>query len=125
MSTRPQLPPQPVIVNGDMSQATLTSLVTIVQKISMLSYQVSWAGSSPVGVISVQVSNDYALAGDGSVKTAGSWSSLTLASPANVSGNTGVGYIDVPETGAYAIRLLYTKTSGTGTLQATVCGKVS
>lgn len=124
MSTRPQLPPQQVITNGNMS-GTLTSLVTIVQKISMLSYQVNWTGSSPVGVVNIQVSNDYSTNSAGAVSNPGNWTTLALSSPATVSGNTGVGYIDVPETGAYAMRIQYVPASGSGTMQAYVTGKVA
>jgi len=131
LSYRPQNSPYPVILNGDMSQATLTSDVTIIQKVSMMSYGYSWAGSTPVGTISVEVSNDYALNADGTVKNAGTWNVLVLnvgGSPVtsvSVSGNTGNGFIDIDQLGAYAIRTIYTKGSGTGTLQAIFTGKVA
>lgn len=131
MSSRPQFNPAPVITNGDMSQASLTSLITIIQKLSMVSYSVSWAGSSPVGSIAVQVSNDYSQNMAGQVSNPGTWNTLTFnlnGSPVTslpVSGNTGVGFADIDQTAAYAIRLVYTKVSGTGTLQATVNAKVS
>ena len=125
MSSRPIFTPFPVITNGDMSLATIISLPTVIQNLSMLSYDISWSGSSPVGVISVQVSNTYSQNADGSVRNAGNWTSLVLSAPTTVSGNTGVGFIDIDASGAYAIRLIYTKTSGTGLLQATINGKVA
>lgn len=125
MSSRTQLNPHPVITNGDMSRATITSEVTIIQKLSLASYGVSWAGSSPVGTITVEVSNDYALNPDGSVKTAGTWNQLPLSATAAVTGNTGNGFIDIDAQAGYALRLVYTKASGTGSLQATVVGKVA
>lgn len=97
----------------------------------MLSYSYSWAGTSPSGSISVQVSNDYSLDPTGTVLNAGTWNTITflsggsLVTSAAVSGNTGVGGIDVFQTGFYAIRTLYTFVSGTGTLQAYINGKVS
>ncbi len=114
-----------------MASATLTSLVTIIPNLSMLSYSLSWAGSTPIGLVSVQVSNDYAQNGDGSVRNAGTWNTLTFnvagvpTSSIPVSGNTGNGFLDIFATGAYACRLVYTKTSGTGTLQAIVSCKVA
>lgn len=122
MSSRPQLNPQPVIINGDMS-GDLTSLVTIIQKISKISYTCDWNGSSPVGEIIVEVSNDYSQNADGSVKNAGSWEQLPLSATASVTGNTGIGAIDI-ESSFYAIRLKYIRTSGTGTLNVTIVGKV-
>lgn len=124
MSSRPQFNPYPVVVNGDMS-ASITSAVTIIQKLSQISYDISWSGSAPSGSISVQVSNTYSQNADGSVKNAGNWTSLTLSSSTTVSGNTGSGFIDIDATGAYAIRLVYTPISGTGLLQATIAAKVS
>jgi len=124
MASRPILSPFPVITNGDMS-GNITSAVTVIQNTSMISYDISWSGSSPVGALSVQVSNTYSQNADGTVKNAGNWTTLTLSAATNVSGNTGNGFIDVDATGAYAIRLIYTRASGLGTLQATISGKVS
>jgi hypothetical protein len=124
MASRPIFTPYPVIVNGDMSQSTVTSAVTIIQNLSMVSYDVSWSGSSPVGVINVQVSNTYAQNADGTVKTAGNWSSLPLSNQFSISGNSGNGFIDIDANAGYAIRIQYVKTSGTGSLNATINGKV-
>ena len=130
MSSRPLLQPQPVIgsnsgVSGDMSQASITSLVTIISNISMMSYSYSWSGTSPVGTIDVQVSNDYTQNAAGAVLNAGTWNSLPLSTAPTVSGNTGSGLIDIDQLGSFAIRTVYTKGSGTGTLTAIFKGKVS
>ncbi len=131
MASRPVLPPFSVITSGDMSAATITSAVTILTNISMLSYGLSWAGTSPVGTAAVQVSNDYSLNADGTVRNAGTWNTVTLTYGGNsvtsvpVTGNTGSGFIEVDLTSAHAIRLLYTKTSGVGTLNVVAAGKVS
>jgi hypothetical protein len=125
MSSRPQLDPINVLPNGDMSQASLTSAVTIIKKISMMSYACSWAGTAPVGTISVQVSNDYTINSAGVTANPGTWSTLTLSGPTNVSGNSGTGFIDLDQLAAYAIRLVYTKTSGTGVLNVVANGKVA
>lgn len=130
MSSRPLVVPTYVVagnsgVSGDMSQATVISKPTITQLLSMISYDISWSGTVPVGVITVQVSNSYSQNGDGSVRNAGNWTTLTLSAATNVSGNTGNGFIDVDATAGYAIRLVYTKTSGTGTLSVIVHGKVT
>lgn len=130
MSIRPEVKPYAVIANGDMS-GSLTSSPTIVQKISMLSYAYSWTGTAPVGAISVQVSNDYSIDAQGNTANAGTWNTITFQSGGSsvssvaISGNTGNGFIDLAQTGAYAIRTVYTRTSGTGTLQCTINGKVS
>lgn len=115
--------PFPVITNGNMA-TSLTSKPTIKSNMSMISYSVSWTGSSPVGAMTVQVSNDYSENADGTVRTAGTWNTVPLSVAATVSGNTGNGFIDITS-GAYAVRLVYTRTSGTGTMQALIKGQVA
>lgn len=132
MSDRPGALKQ-VITNGDMSAASVTSLVTLIPHISMLSYGYSWAGTTPIGVVSVEVSNDYKVGPNGAALNASTatWNTLTflyngaLVTSIPVTGNTGNGQVDIFQTGAYAIRTKYTKTSGTGTIQATVNCKVA
>ncbi len=124
MASRPILEPQQVITNGNMTSA-ITSMVTIITNLSMMSYTYTWAGTSPVGAVSVQVSNDYSLNSDGSVGNSGTWNTLPLSDSAAVSGNSGSGMIDIDQIGAYAIRTVYTPTSGTGTLQCFFKGKVA
>lgn len=130
MAFRPEIKPYQVITSGNMA-GSLTSLVTIIQKISMLSYAYSWTGTSPSGSISIQVSDDYSIDATGVVANTGTWNAITflsggsLVTSAAVSGNTGNGFIDIFQTGAYAIRTIYTRVSGTGTLQAYINGKVS
>lgn len=130
MAFRPEVRPYQVLTNGSMA-GSLTSSVTIIQKISKVSYTFVWsAGSTPVGTVSVQGSNDYAVDSQGNVSNSGNWKTLTitdagaLATTVAVSGATGSTGIDV-ETGFYAIRAIYTRSSGSGTLNAYVCGKVS
>jgi hypothetical protein len=109
----------------------LTSPATIVQKISMLSYTVSWAGTSPVGTLAVQISNDFSLNPNGTVNNMGTWTVLplnlagTTVNTIPVTGNTGTGAIDIDQLGFFAVQLVYTATSGTGVLNAVFNGKVS
>lgn len=131
MSTRTTLRPHAVITAGDMSAATITSEATVLQSITKFSYEVSWTGTSPVGTLALQISNSYALSSTGAIATAGTWISVPLdasgseVSSIPISGNTGNGFIDVTVQAGYACRLLYTKTSGTGSLTAIINGKVS
>ena len=125
MSSRPQFSPHSVITNGSMA-GNLTSEVTIIQKLSMISYDITWtAGATPVGTITVEVSNTYKQDTSGVVVNAGSWTTLTLSATTTVSGNTGNGFIDIDVTAAYAVRLKYNSTSGSGTLNVTISGKVA
>lgn len=140
MSTRTRLAPTVVIpspqgspAGGNSMAANITSATTILQSISTVSYAVTWTGSSPVGTISVQVSNDCTVESNGTV-TGGTWNPLPLTvlqsggtsteTTIPISGNTGQGFIDVDITGAYACQLIYTAASGSGNLTVTVSGKV-
>lgn len=124
MSSRPQFNPYPVIVNGSMA-GSITSAVTIIQKLSLVSYSIEWTGTSPVGEMSVEVSNDYSQNADGTVKDAGTWNALPLSAATSVSGNSDNGFIDIDGSAGYALRLVYTRTSGTGTMNAVVSAKVA
>lgn len=130
MSSRPFVKQFPVIEDGNMS-GDITSAVSIVQMISIGAYTYSWSGTSPVGNIQVEVSNDYK---PGVMDTdpvdSGTWTPIyftlngsSVVNQAPVSGNTGTGVIEF-STGAYAVRTKYVFTSGTGTLQSVVNLKV-
>lgn len=135
---RPNFQPYTVIPNkngspassGDMS-SSIISAPTIISSLTQISYAVTWTGTSPVGTLSVEVSNDFSVNNDGSTRNAGTWNPVVLSySGTNttaiaISGNTGNGVIDIASTGLYAIRLHYTAGSGTGTMNAIINGKVA
>lgn len=139
MSTRPGIGPQTVIPNkygspsnGSSMATNITSAISLLKDISLPAYTYSWTGTSPVGTLAVQVSNDYSQDGQGNVLNAGTWNPIyfqlngsSIVNSVPVTGNTGIGAIDVPITGFYAIRTVYTATSGTGTLTAIINAKVS
>lgn len=103
----------------------ITSAVTNIEMLDNIGVQVIWsAGSTPVGVISVEVSMDYDQDTLGNVVNAGNWIALTLDPAANVSGNTGQIYVDLNQLSAPWIRVKYTRTSGTATLSGYICGKM-
>lgn len=131
MSTRTTLRPYAVIDSGDMA-ADITSSATVLQSISGVSYTLSWTGSTPIGTIAVEGSNDYSLNPDGSVDNAGTWIPIYIsvnggaaAANAAITGNTGSALIEILKTTVYAIRLFYDATSGTGSLTAVINGRVS
>ncbi len=112
----------------------LASEASILSNLSMCSYQVVWsAGSTPVGTVSVQVSNDYYLNPDGTPgnPNTASWDTVTLnyngglVTTVPISGNSGHGFIEIDTLAGYAVRLIYTHASGSGTLNVTYVAKVS
>lgn len=124
MASRPIFTPYSVITNGDMS-ASITSAVTILTNLSKISYSCTWAGTTPVGAVTVQVSDDYSQNGQGTVLNAGTWNDLPLSATCSVSGNTGNGGIDIASISFYAIRLVYTRASGIGTFNCLISGKAA
>lgn len=130
MANRPLFTPTAVIVNGNMA-SSISGSPTIINWLSIISYQVSWAGTTPVGNLMLETSNDYSKNPDGTVKNAGNWIAVPLnvdgvvGNSIPITGNTGGGIIDVDLIGTYAVRLSYSATSGTGLLQAIIAGKVS
>jgi hypothetical protein len=124
MASRPIIAPYSVISNGNMV-GNLTSIVTVIQTNSLLSYTYKWLGTSPVGSVVVEASNDYSQNSDGSVNNIGSWNVLPLSSPTTITGNADNGLIDIDAAGFYAVRTRYVSSSGTGVLNVTISGKVS
>lgn len=114
--------PQTVIANGDMS-GNLISLVTVIDQLVMASYSIVWTGTSPIGAIVVEVSNDYKENAAGGPSIAGTWNPLPLSAPTPVTDNSGNGFIDIDAQAGYALRIRYSRTSGTGSMTVIVMGK--
>lgn len=129
MSTRTVLRPT-VVASAASMAADITSEATVLQSLSMVNYSITWTGSTPIGTVSVQASNDCKVGADGTV-TGGTWNKLPLevdgemVTDIPLTGNSGQAMIDVFGLSAFAVRLFYERTSGTGSLTATVAGKVS
>ncbi len=120
------------ITAGDMSQASITSIVSNIQMLDNVGLQLSWTGS-PVGTFAVQVSADHAQDEFGNVTTAGQWAALTLTyftSGSFVTATsipTSVGspiYLDLQQLSAPWIRIVYTRGSGSGTLSGYITAKM-
>lgn len=128
MSSRPLLAPNSV--KPLISQSGATSFngpATIIQMLPGISYDISWSGTL-TGTFDVEVSNTYRQNADGTLAVAGNWTVLphssfsgTFPTPAGSPGN---GFLDVLGTSAYAVRLIWTAVSGTGTITVVPCGKV-
>ena len=122
MSSRKNFLHYPIITNGDMSAASITSAITNIQRLDNIGIQLNWTGA-PVGTFAVQVSADYAQDIEGNVTNAGNWTPLALT-PSPITALGSPIYIDIAQISAPWIRAVYTKTSGTGTLQTTIVGKM-
>lgn len=105
-----------------MSQASITSSVMNIQYHDNIGIQLNWTGS-PTGTFAVQVSADHAQDQNGNVTVAGNWIAVTLDPAIAATGGADVAYIDLNQLSAPWMRVVYTKTSGTGTLNGFVTAK--
>ncbi len=113
-----------IVTAGDQSQATVASTVTTIEFMDNIGIQVNILTGTASGTFDVQVSADHVEI-NGNVKTIGNWISIgspytatvTSGSPANI-------YFDLNQLSSPYVRLLWTKSSGTGTFDAFICGKM-
>jgi hypothetical protein len=105
-----------IVTAGDMSTASILSPGTELRDVPLASIHAIWTGS-PVGTLIVQISGD--MVADQSLVT--NWSDFSGSSIA-INGASDVMY-NMPNAGYRWARLKYTKTSGTGTLNAILSAK--
>lgn len=110
------------VINAVSMAASITSSVTDVRYLDNLLYQVIWTGT-PTGTFDLQCSLDYQVGSGSTVLNSGTWSSIPLSSVVNPSGSASNTIIYIIEMPAPFLRLVYTRTSGTGTLTAYISGK--
>lgn len=130
MADRPLIVPNTnkPLINAVSTGASITGPATVIKQLPGISYGIVWTGTT-LGTFSVQVSNDVLFDAQGNeISGSGHWDTLppssftgTLPAPA---GTPDHGFIDVLGTEAFAIRLLYNRTSGTGTLTVFPAAKV-
>ncbi len=95
----------------------LTSAPTNIRGIDNVSYQMAWTGT-PTGTFSFEVSNTSTSGTDGT------WTVLTLAtSPTNPAGSASNTGVDLNQLSFKWVRMKYTNSGSTGTLNVTVFGK--
>lgn len=107
------------IANGDLSLASITSPVTCIRFLDNIGVQANFSGA-PVGVLAIQVSADHNEDELGNVIVAGQWATIASSS---MTGGSPI-YFDLNQLSAPYLRLVYTKTSGSGTLNAFITAKV-
>lgn len=91
----------------------LTGVVTNVQNLDKASIHISWTGTSPVGVVTVEARNS----------DKDSWYTVDMGAAINISGNSGDHLLVFNELPFYDMRLQYTASSGTGTVDAIITMK--
>jgi hypothetical protein len=111
------------ITNGNMASASITSPATCIEWLDNIAIQLNFTGS-PVGTFQIQVSVDYAQDIGGKVTNAGNWVAVTLPSSPVAAGAPGQIIIDLNQLASPWIRVVYTRTSGSGSLNSFISGKM-
>lgn len=115
------LKPVHVIVATSMA-TSITSPIVEVRNQDNVGIQMHWTGT-PVGTFAFQVSMDHQQDMEGNVTVAGNWITIPVSPAITASGSADDAYVDINQVSAMYFRLVYTRTSGTGTLDAYVAAK--
>lgn len=109
-----------LVSNGNMASNITSSGIDLISSYAY-SIQANWtSGTSPVGTFKLQGSNDAGDTGSGQgVSQPTNWTDITN-SPQAISGTPGSLLYDVTACGYRWVRLVYTATSGSATLNATI-----
>ena len=123
MSAKTILKPYQILKNQDMT-TSFVSNPTSIQITDNTAYELVWSGT-PAGIFNVQVSLDYAPGtGPNSLPiNPGNWTNITLSTPVVASGTSNYAFIEISQSSSAYIRISYTATSGTGTVNGYVSGK--
>lgn len=109
MSHRPLLIFSTSVITAGSMAGNLTSTAQNLDFVNSYCIQTRWTGTTPVGTLSFQLSNDG--------------TNYTEFRSLAVSGNTGSDALNV-EIPAYSwVQVVYTRTSGTGTMNMVINGK--
>lgn len=121
-STKNVLPVYHAISGASMTGA-VTSPVTNCQYLDNILIQLNFTGT-PTGSFAVQFSADYKQDAMGNVSNAGNWIPLTLPTVPVATGAANQIAIDLNEMPGAYVRVVYTPTSGTGTLDMYITAKM-
>lgn len=123
MAAKSFIKPYKILSAGDMS-ADIVSSITAIQLLDNIGYQINFTGA-PVGTFSVEVSMDYepGRAPNWEPANAGNWITIPLTTAVVAAGAGNSAFIDLNQLSAPYVRLRYTFSSGTGSLDVFVTAK--
>lgn len=107
---------------GDMSD-DIISEVTNIQFLDNIGIQLNFTGT-PTGTFEVQVSADFVKDPEGRVVDAGHWIPINLPTTPVASGADGQIYIDITQISAPWIRVVYSRSGGSGSLDGFITAKM-
>ncbi len=114
---------QPVhIIMAQSMSTSITSAAVEVRNQDNVGIQLHWTGT-PTGAFSVQISSNHKEDIEGNIQVAGDWVTLPLSPAISASGSADDAYIDLNQMSTMYMRIVYTRTGSTGTLDAYVVAK--
>lgn len=113
------------LIDGSSMGADITNgRVLSIQGLDNIGVQINVLTGTPTGEFKVQVSADHEEQ-NGVVTATGNWVDLTLSPTATVtSGSPTSIYVDLNQLSALYLRVVYTRSSGTGTCDVWAVGKM-
>lgn len=113
--------PVHVVTAGNMA-SNITSKVVEIKQQDNIGIQLHWTGA-PSGAFDVQISSNHSEDSFGNVINAGNWISLVLDPVIIAAGTPDDAYIDLNQMSAMYVRVIYNRSSGSGTLDGYVVAK--
>lgn len=103
------------LISAASMTTTITSPAVEVKLQDNVGFQLHWTGA-PVGTFQFQVSMDHKEDMEGNIQVAGHWITLPVTPAIVAAGVADDAYVDLNQLSAIYARVVYTFTSGTGTL---------
>lgn len=110
------------IIDSQSMGASITGDVVEIKNQDNIGIQLHWTGT-PTGSFDFQISNNHKQDSNGNVTVAGDWITLPVMPAITAAGSADDAYVDLNQISAMYMRVVYTRTSGTGSLNAYVSGK--
>jgi hypothetical protein len=102
--------------------ANITSNPVNIKNQDNVGVQLHWTGT-PVGTFGVQISSNHIQDPVGNVLFEGNWVTLPLSPAITAVGSGDDAYIDLNQMSAQWVKVIYTRTSGTGSVDAVTVAK--
>lgn len=115
------LKPKQIVNAGDMSGDVTSPAIEILNQ-DNIAIQMNWTGT-PTGTFDVQVSVDHLEDAEGNVLNAGKWISIPLSPSIAATGSADQALVELSPSAARYLRVVYTRTGSTGSLDMFVMGK--
>lgn len=110
------------IINTQSMASTITSAAVEVKNQDNVGFQMKWIGT-PTGTFAFQVSMDHLEDNEGNIVVAGNWITLPVTPAIAAVGSADTAYVDLNQLSAMYVRIVYTASSGSGTLDAYIAAK--